>query len=385
MKQITKTPQIVELLAQSLGAGVDTSNLAVYEAIALNNRPIRKNHPIYKGARADRSLLLEMAAALAIESRPLQLEHMGGDLPQGRVFHGRVLDKGSESELRVLFFVDSTEERTISKLNSGTLDQVSVSVIPKKLLNSKSGFDYLGPQAKPENVWTGADLDGNIIGKDGVHARMVGLELWTELSLVGMGGAENARVINHNESYFGSSYSKLAASGTDPSIFVLEATTENTEMDLKELVESLTATTTKLALTQRDLDTVTASLTAKDTEIATLKAQLADAGKPSETLAAAQTSLAEKTTEVETLTASNAVAVAALQTVAKHILTASGKPTADVPSDVAKLDMLIKDSSAALTAALSAGGRGDESQDDAEKPIILNLAAFRRQPQSSRR
>lgn len=377
MKQINKTPEITAVLKQAVGSGVNIDNLAVYEAIAFNNRPVRKNHPIYKGAIADRSLLLEMAAALSVESRPVQIQHETESLPSGRAFHGKVVDKGSESELRVLFFIDKNEDKVIGKLDSGTVDQVSVSVIPKKMLNSKSGFDYFGPEAKPENIWTGADNDGNVIGKNGVHARMVGLDAFYELSLVGMGGAENARIVSHDESYFGSSYSKLAASGVDPSFLLLEASTENPTMDLTVLSDKLITLSGQNATLTADIATLTTAKTTLEAQVAELTKKLEDADKPDATLTA---EVATKTAEVETLTADNAKAVEALQLVAKSVLAASGKVDAEVPKTVAELTALIDESKDKLAAALKAGGvAADETEGvDKDESVNLNLAAFRR-------
>lgn len=367
MKQITKTPEITAALRNSVGSSVNLDNLAVYEAIAFNNRPIRKNHPLFKGAIADRSLLLEMAAALSVESRPLRIEHQDEGTPYGRAFHGSVRDTGSESELRVLFFVDKGEEKIMNKIDSGTIDQVSVSVLPKKLLNSKSGFDYLGPEAKGENYWTGSDNDGNTIGKDGVYARMVGLDKWFELSLVGQGGADNARIVADKESYFGSSYQKLAASGIDPSFFLLEASTENDTMDLTALSDKLVELSGKNATMTAEAAVLSATNATLTAEIVDLKSKLEAAGKPNEALTTAQADLASKTTEVATLTADNATAVAALQEVAKTLLVASGKVDAEVPKTIAELNTVIAESKDKLAAVLTAGGKSKDAIDDAEK------------------
>lgn len=380
MKQITKTPEITAILRQSVGPSVNTDNLAVYEAIAFNNRPVRKNHPLFKGAIADRSLLLEMAAALSIESRPVQIQHDTDGLPSGRAFHGRVNDKGSESELRVLFFVDKNETALMNKIDSGTVDQVSVSIIPKKMLNSKSGFDYLGAEAKPENVWTGTDNDGNTIGKDGVYARMVGLDNWYELSLVGMGGAENARIVSHDESFFGSSYQKLAASGVDPSVFLLEASTENETMDLSSLTDKLLTLSADNATATANIATLTATNTSLSAQVADLTTKLEAAGKPDETAVALQANLDTATAQVTTLTADNEAAIAALRKVATTVLAASGKMDTDVTKlSVAELTALIDETKVKLSAALVVDGKsGDSNTDVNTEKKFTDFSAFRR-------
>ncbi len=57
MKQIQKTDKITARLKQALGDGVDLDSLAVYEAIAFNTIPTRKDHTLYKGAGAERGVL----------------------------------------------------------------------------------------------------------------------------------------------------------------------------------------------------------------------------------------------------------------------------------------------------------------------------------------
>lgn len=379
MKQIQKTPEITAALRQSVGKDVNLDELAVYEAIALNNRPIRKQHPLFNGAIADRSLLLEMAGALSQESRPVQIQHMDGELPYGRAFHGKVIDKGAETELRVLFFVNSKEEKIINKLDSGTVDQVSVSILPKHIYNSVSGFDYLGANAKADNIWTGDDGDGNILGKNGVYGRMVGMDKWLELSLVGMGGADGARIVSRDQSYFGSSYEKLAASGVDPSVFLLEASTENEDMDLKELVDKLTSTTADLTNRTNDVTSLTAQLSAATAERDALKLQLEAAAKPSEALTAAQTELTTTKTALDASNKDRDDAVAALSVVAKTLLTAAGKVDAELPKTVAELSKLIDETKTSLAATLVAGGKAEDAVDDKDKkkPVLPLSDAYR--------
>jgi hypothetical protein len=99
MKQIEKTQRIRDLLKASAGE-VDIDALRVYEAIAVNTLPIRKEHYLYKEARADRNFLLQMAGELKRESRPVQIQHDKEPLQIARVFHGEVVDMGVESDFR---------------------------------------------------------------------------------------------------------------------------------------------------------------------------------------------------------------------------------------------------------------------------------------------
>lgn len=377
MKQIEKTEHIVARLRQALGDGVDVNSLRVYEAIALNTRPLRKNHPLYRGSRAERSLLLEMAAALAIETRPIQIQHNDEPLPIGRVFHGEVVDRGMESELRVLFFLDPTADDEATKIDAGSVDQVSVSILPKQILSSASGFDFLGPDSTYENVITGTDPDGNTIGENGVYGRLIGLDKWFELSLVGMGGAQNARIVSREQSHFGSSYQKLAASGVDPNALVLVASTRNEQMDLTTLIAQLTDTKVDLASKVSEIATLAAAGAAKDTRIAELEAKLAEAGEAATALAAKDEAIAAAEQARDTAAADLTAAVTALQGIAKKVLAAAGKVDAEVPATVAEIEAIITETSESLVAALVPGGRSKDAIDDAEKPVVAGLSAFR--------
>lgn len=366
MKQIEKTPSIVARLRKSLGdATADVSGYRVYEAIALNTRPLRKLHPLYNGSRAERSLLLEMAAALETESRPVQIMHDQDVLPIGRVFHGEVLDKGTESELRVLFFLDASAEEETRKVDAGTVDQVSVSVLPKHIYCSASGFDFLSDEATFEQRYTGQDKDGNVLGKNGVYGRLVGLDKWFELSLVGTGGAQNARIVSRAQSHFGESYQRLAAHGFDPNVLVLEASAGSETMDLTQLIDQLTTAKADLSTSTAQLTTLQATNVQQAARIVELEAQLG----------AAENSqvVAQKDAEIAAL----APALDALKGVATKVLTAAGKPGETVPDTVPELEALINETTVNLAAALAAGGRGQEAASDAERNAPISLTGFR--------
>jgi hypothetical protein len=366
MKQIAKTQAIKDLLTASAG-DVDVDALRVYEAIAFNTLPIRKEHPLYKGARADRAFLLEMAGELKRESRPVQIMHNTSPLPIGRVFHGEVVDTGVDSELRVLFFLDPTANDQATKIEAGSVDQVSVSVLAKQMLNSKSGFDYFGPDSSSDNIWSGTDNDGNQVGKNGVYARMVGLDKFFEMSLVGQGGAQNARIVSRDRSHFGQSLEQLAASGMDPNSLVLLATASKEDsMDLATLVANLTTTTADLTNAKRDLTDVTgkvttleATITERDATIADLNTQLA----------------AANAVDTAALTTERDAAVAALSAVAQGVLTKVGKLNAELPKTVTELSALIDEHSAALV--IKAGGNASDKPADLVSQPSRTAAAFR--------
>lgn len=381
MKRIALTPQIEQHLRRSLGDSAgDLSTYAIYEAVALNTQPLRKNHPVYKDARMDSSVLYEMAASLRSESRPIQIEHDKSVSPIGRVFHGEVIDS---VELRTLFFIDPSETTVLSKLDSGTIDQVSVSVLTKQVLNSVSGFDYIGPDATLEHFFSGDDGEGNVLGQNGVFARLVGLDSFFEMSLVGQGGARGARIVSRDDSYFGTSYKQMAASGLDPSVYVLTASAtpvsptkpEENPMDMAQLIADLTSKGVDLEVTKQ-------ALTAAQAEATRLTAELAAAQERVTALEAqvAETPDAEKLQKTE---ADLSAATEALTNVATILLTASGqtdKIEGLKDSNIASLTAVIDESKTTLAAKLTAGGvsqGADRGDILADKPVANLSGAYR--------
>ena len=270
MKQISVNDSIRSKLQAAAGANVDLSNLAVFRATAINTLPIRKKHPVYNGGIHKRSFLEQMLAALKQESLPLQIMHNSEVLPSGRVFDGEIKDLGTHSELHTYFWVDKSTAKGVeytNLINSGTIDQVSVSVLPKAAVSNKStnSFDFLGDDATFEHIWSGTDPDGNVMGKEGAYVEMNDLDAWFEMSLVGQGGITGARIHSSGDM-------KLAASGLDvPPMTLTLAYDEKdkTSMDLEKLVEQLTDAKAALKPTQEQL-------TAAQAEIETLKARITE-------------------------------------------------------------------------------------------------------------
>lgn len=346
MKQVELNADILAKLKASVGNDVDTSNLAIFEAIALNSLPIRKKHPLYFGAVADRAFQEELAAALNKESRPVYLMHKtDADTPVGRVFFATVQNNYFVDETRALFFIDKTAHPDIvGKLDNGTLDQVSVNLLSKQLINSVSGFDYFGPDSDIfENIMTGTDPDGNTLGKNGVYGKLVGLDSFFEMSLVGQGGAQNARVVNRGEQKIGSAnFQRLAASGADPSLFALAASTGSLDMPMEKLVTDLTDAKVNLALETSKVTDLTTKLTAETAKVTDLSAKL--------TAALAEVEAAKADTSAEDLK----LATDSIRDVALKVLVASGKVDAKTDTmDVKTCVETINDNSKTLAAKLA--------------------------------
>ncbi len=195
----------------------------MFEAAALSTAPVRKKHPVYQGAVHSTNFLAQMLGVVTKESIPLQIMHGSSDgdqLPIGRVFSGSISEGtgvDGATELLTLFWIDNEHESLINKVNSGTIDQVSVAILGKSAKSNKTGFDFMGPDADLENIWLGVDDKGNKMGVDGAHVIVDELDAWFEMSLVGQGGAQGARIKGRQL--------QLSASGQEVPSMTLELST----------------------------------------------------------------------------------------------------------------------------------------------------------------
>ncbi len=227
MKRIPLTAEITANLRRAYGADADLSAMVVYEVVMANTNPIRKKG-LYEGARLQENTLNELVAAVNAESIPLLHSHNSENLAFGRVFFAA----RSYSEARALIALSSKEHpEMIDKLDSGTLDQVSIGLLPQHLNCSQCGFDYLGADATWENVMGQTCPEGHTIGVDGTHLKIDGVDMFYELSIVSQGGLQGARVVGSSDSMF----SRLAASnGKDAGAllpFVLHCSAEDAPND----------------------------------------------------------------------------------------------------------------------------------------------------------
>ncbi|MDH7796423.1 MULTISPECIES: hypothetical protein [unclassified Beijerinckia] len=361
MKQIPITDAIRTQLIAAVGDDdIEVNNLAVYEATALNTKPIRKNHPLYKGAHHSTQFLHEMSNQLALESLPLHIMHntYTGELPLGRVFHSEVLNG---DELRVLFWVDKTNEDVVKLIDNSTVDQVSVSVLPKAATCNMCGFDFLGSEATLDHFYSGTDPKGHVMGENGAHVNLHNLDQWFEMSLVNRGGATGARIANRKSSHF--SEARLAASGPAALLATLnlsESDLETPGMDMEKFLEGLTKTTADLALAQASNTSKDGEITVLKAKVTELEAKLSDAAKGEDF---------KKTAES---------LVAALTSAVKKALTLTGDATTQIPTEVPALITLAAEKIEGLK--LNVAGAQSESADanDGDKAVRMNFAAFKR-------
>lgn len=353
MKQIAKNERINGQLRAAYGPDADLNSLAVYEAVLLNGEPLRKAGGLFKNARASLSLLGELANWVNKESVPIQLVHDTSELPYGRLFYAEVVN----DELRGLFAIDGANHADlVSKIDNGTLNQVSVGFNPKKLSCSKCGYDYLAPGHEMA-LWTMECSEGHTLNQDGTFLWVDGLEYFFELSLVGMGAAKGASIVGRNDSVLADNpvfQQRLAASanGHIAGVRLSPSDKEDSSMNTEQMAQ-FQAAVAEAATAKVQLQALQDQLTAAQAQITELNAREIPVDRSAE--------LAE--------------AVAALQAEAKAILTACGEEVpAELPSAVGELTALIGKHRAQFAALIPPGGASNKEK--AEQPAPRSSAAF---------
>lgn len=364
MKALARTPELIARLRASFGAEADVNDLVAYECIAANTLPLRKRGSLYDKARFAVSLMSEMVTSLERESVPIQIMHDTGVLPIGRAFAARVVDE----TLYVQFAINSkTQPAIIADLDAGVIDQVSVGVLSSKLLCSECNFDYMSDEATYEHWWSRTCANGHTVGEDGTHVRLAGLDQWYELSLVGKGAVNGARVISQSDSVFANSpsFQRLAASAVPTQALVCSAvptpaTKKDSTMD-KEFLAQLTAAVEAKAVAEAANAPLTASLTAANTALEAANARIVE-------LEAA----AKDAPKVEDLKA----ATDALKEMARKICVASGEQEPVIPEAISEIVTLVEERQAKMTALIKPGAVS-EAADKIVKATGVNGHAFK--------
>lgn len=384
MKQLPMTPQLSARIKAAVGEDVETEGLAVFECIALNTKPLPgKGGSLFESAKIPVLTLQQMASWLEGGGHiPLISDHQLMGEPKGRAFAGELhtAEDGLTAELRVLFYLDATEDRLIAKLNAGTLDEVSVSFLSTQFLCSECDWDYFSGEALPENFYERTCANGHKISEDGVHAKLVGLDKFIELSLVARGAADNPKIVGRSKSKLQptSQQLRLAASGIEIDGLVCEATTgeetvSTTPLDFNKL-------TADLVSARVSEGTLTASNTALTSQVTSLTAS---AETLETALAASEASVAQLTADLAVAKepAANAadydLAVAFLGEVLSKVLTASGAEVpAELPKTIAELKADIVKHTSDLTAILPVGGVAN-TQTDAKPALVASAFSNR--------
>lgn len=279
-KAIDVTPEIAAQIEKITGASVEAASIVVFEAAAFSTKPLTKRGSIFDKATPETSMLFAMADALnnGTQSVPLQTLHQqNSELPIGKVFAASIAPQADGSTtLKAMFFIPASDTATIEKINLGVIDEVSVGVTSAHMNCSACGWDYMGDGATFDSLWTQTCGNGHVIGENGVHLTLSGLDRWMELSLVSRGASEQPKILSRAKALLSSEdYQRMAAAGTPAEAICLFISTpmETPEMsDNTEVMAQLVA----LAAQVSALTTSAAEAEALRIQLAAAQAELVE-------------------------------------------------------------------------------------------------------------
>src|SRR3546814_18401442 len=127
------TAELAKLIQDRVGQDVDPTNFAVFEAIALNTKPLPgKDGTLHERAIVAPVTLRQMADHIKNGGHlPLMSDPQLTGEPKGRVFDAELLFTNvNDIALRVLISLDTTERRLLATLHAGSLTQMSVTCFP---------------------------------------------------------------------------------------------------------------------------------------------------------------------------------------------------------------------------------------------------------------
>lgn len=387
-KRIPITDKIKAAITRiNAGNAIDFEGIAVYETRTVNTKTLRKRGGLYEGARIDKSVLEDMVEHLnnSVEGVPMHLMHDTSRLNVGKAFRARIDQRrDGDWEVTTQFYVPLEEAKLVARLDTGTVDQVSVGLLAKQVKCSKCDFDWR--QAGMKHFMDLTCKNGHTVGKDGVHVISTGgLEKWFELSMVDSGAANDARIVSAGASKFvdEDDVYRLAANNqnqheTTPALIANLG--EIFSEELKEMDEDKVKELIAAALKEQSDDTQTkidaavqAAVAPKDAEITELKAKVA------ELEAAANTDTAAKLTETEgKLTAAEAELTKATDFIKDEAKKAQIAAGSNNPADVANLDEgIAKIKESGLLIAKLYAKPADDTQMKAKDDYVIS-DAFRR-------
>ena len=380
MKRLQKNEFINRLLSSAVGVDVDTSAFPVWEVIATSNIPLRgKDGTIFEKAVIKPTTLYKLAARINHEAIPLMQDHNMEGAPKGKFFYSEVTPNlmTSTDELRGFMYADPTETETVSKIDNGTVDEVSIAFAAEQMLCSKCGWDYAAAIESDDimPVLTRTCGNGHVIGKDGTHLELEGVRDVLELSVVSRGAAKNSKIVGQSDSKLGKQVERLAAHGLSINDRYVTASASKgfDNMDTNELIVQLTdakseAKTAKNDVTrlERELAEARGAQNEAEANARQLEQDLAQARAEAATAPTAE--------EKEKAQKDSEAARASAEFLKEQyiaVLTAAGKTESEItpPDTVEALIAGIKENKAELSAILpvngvaeGAGHKGEDEQ-----------------------
>ena len=370
-KRVELTENIKNYMDEKGISYENPSQFVLYQVRATSSEPITQPSTIYHKAVFTRSALVDMAEIIndPKNTSPLQILHAQNSIPYGRIVHAEVVDENEMvSALYLLFMISSAHSEYIDKIDTGILDEVSISAMPKKMLCSECGKDFLDDDVPVEALWSKTCPECQaVMGKDGAHLNVPSTEYFYELSLVPRGAAKHPKILD--EVY------QIAMSDTAreltpkmvrdslTGISLISRISEEVEMNVDDVKAVLAAELKPLNEELSNIKTTLASVEEekKNLEAAKEEAEQAKATAEEEktNLEASVTSLTEEKAKLEQDLAAEKKAhqevLAAFSEEVKKVLVAAGKAESEVPADLAGMQEALKDAHLIL-AGMPVGG-----------------------------
>lgn len=375
MRSLSINDSIKEKMIANMGDDLpDLTTIRVYEATAVSTRPISKRGTLWDKSIITRQTLGEMATFVQDGGYvPMHTLHrQGGELPVGRVFWAELMDLGdNDAELRVLLYLDETQEDLIKSLEAGVLKNLSIGLMTEKMLCSECGWDYRGEDATFINLFDRVCGNDHKLGENGVHIRATGLDQWMELSFVSNGASKDAEIKSRAKSKLSEDHSRqLAASGLPVESLVLVATNQGETMDLKELTAELKASAAETAEARVALKASEAKVEGLENELSDAKASIADltakleeAGSD-DAVETVRSELAETKTALEAAEAAGQTALEFVQSQVVLAMTAAGEENPTAPETIEACIASLEEAKQALhtipVGGVSAAATGDD-------------------------
>ena len=357
MKRIELTERIKSFITTSVGDTIDYEKIAAFEATAVTSLPLNKRGSVFDKGQITAETFIEAANLINTGTFvPLHTLHeQGYEIPVGRLFYGEhVKSNQGTDELRVLFFVDGTSPDLISRLDTGTIEEVSVGMQFKRLLCSTCNIDLMEDN---ESIWSQTCKNGHVMGMGSNHVKPDGVANFREMSLVSKGASNGAKVLGAQKRLLASAYYKdgsaLAASLKDPEFMLFGSPTKLAEEDPMLIAElqaklakaegDLTLTATAKTEAEGKVAVLEAAKTEAEGKVAVLEAKLAAEAENNSGLAASITAWEAAKTEAEgkvaTLEAAKTEAETKLLAAETEVATLKAAQTATLTQRPFKLPM----------------------------------------------
>jgi chromosome segregation ATPase len=230
------------------------------------------------------------------------------------------------------------------------------------------------------------------IGENGTHVRLVGMDTFAELSLVGRGAAKDAKILSRakqNQSLSQETVERLAASNIPAEAHILTASykldnstkTKQGENPMSGLETMLSETSQKLGKVESELTQATVTIEGLNGEIETLKASNAEKDEKITSLEAAQDSdVAELKATNEKLETQLTEASEIIFGDLKAAMVASGEKEEDLPQDLLTMLSLVKEKGLKLHQLFGSEegtSNADKTDVNSKKNTDLRKAAFK--------